>query len=142
MNIEEDRKNELEERERIREEKGIASGRLRGVLFFFCVAVAALLIIGAFVWYKHKGNEAERESQNQDFALCTIQNENREAVRVNSTVMYALVASVLKAGGPDDPSTKRIFKRQLRVLEGQVTALKPIDCSTYKRPVPPDTGIH
>ena len=119
--------------------------RFRSVLVIVGGLLVAFMTVGAVIAYNkyHDSQErdrAVRESQVQDYALCVVQNENRLGVRRVSLVTFNLVTAVLLAGGPADPETRRVFRRQLGELSKQLQALKPIDCSTYVRPVPPDTG--
>jgi hypothetical protein len=110
------------------------------VLFVLIVGFAAIGIAG-YTWNRHNAQIDQDEARANTYALCTIQNENRKATRINSAVIYNLVAAVLKSGGPTDPDVLQAFQRQLAVLAKQLKALREIDCSTYVRPVPPDTGV-
>ena len=119
--------------------------RFRTVLVIVSGLLLAFLTIGAVISYNRYHDAQQRdqnvkESQEQDYALCVVQNENRAGTRLNSLVTFNLVTAVLLAGGPEDPQVRLVFKRQLRQLSSQLKALKPIDCTTYVRPVPPDTG--
>ena len=122
------------------------SPRFRTVLVVVLGLLACFLIIGGTLAYNRyqdskENDQAVKESQVQDYALCTIQNENRAATRQNSLIIFNLVTAVLLNGGPDDADTRKVFRNQLQDLTKQLKALKPIDCSTYVRPVPPDTGV-
>jgi len=113
----------------------------RGFVLFVLIVVFAALAVGSYSYNRHNDQVDQDEALANTGALCVIQNENRKATRINSAVIYNLVAAVLKAGGPGDSDVQQAFERQLLVLEKQLKALRAIDCSTYVRPVPPDTGV-
>ena len=111
-----------------------------GGLLLVVVAISGTVAYNRYLDTKQR-DQAIKESQAQDYALCVIQNENRAGTRLNSLVTFNLVTAVLLAGGPENPQTKQVFRRQLRELTQQLKALRPIDCTTYVRPVPPDSGV-
>jgi len=121
------------------------------------LAVLVLGVLGAVLYARHQdeaaANQDALDSRRQDFALCVVQNqaredinENRKAIRSVTASTYALVAAVLRDGGPTDERLKEIFEAQLKALTKNLRAihnkLPPIDCQTYVRPdLPPDAGV-
>ncbi len=112
------------------------------------IGLALLFLMVGFAitynrWSAANAREASlHESQRQDFALCVAQNQSRAQTRSVAQSTYALVAGVLRTGGPDDQDLKRTFTLAEAKLSQQLKALKPLDCETYVRPdLPPDSGV-
>ena len=120
------------------------------------LAVLVLGILGAVLYARHQDEAAAaqdaRDSRRQDYALCIIQNENRQDINRNTRsirkvagALYSVLAARIANDPPTDPKTLQTFKTQTAILTRQLQALErklpKIDCSTYVRPdLPPDTG--
>lgn len=113
----------------------------RGILIFMLMVLVAVGVIVGFLYRSNQNAQAVRDSQRQDYALCVAQNAARQSTRDVATSTYKLIAGVLSAGGVADPQLQRIFEKQEAALAKQLSALRPLDCSTYVRPdIPPDRG--
>jgi hypothetical protein len=123
-----------------------ADGRRSVIVTILSFALLVAMLAGALAYNRYQATQARERalsaSQHQDYALCVAQNQARVQTRRVAASTYALVAGVLKNGGPDDPELRKVFLAQNRELGQQLKALRPLDCATYVSPdIPPDQGV-
>lgn len=104
-----------------------------------------LLIGGAFAYSRWQSNNAReanaQEQRRQDYALCTVANQDRAAVRKAAAIQYATVSSRLELD-PPSRELRHVFNEQLTSLQQLIKAQRPLDCSSYVSPnIPPDLGV-
>lgn len=120
------------------------------------LAAIVILFFAAIIYARHQDEAAAeqdaRDSRRQDFALCVVQNENRQAlnqqeksIRIVAGSLFSILTTRIARDPPTEPGTLKQFIVQARILQRELKALKrglpEIDCDTYVRPdLPPDTG--
>jgi hypothetical protein len=100
-----------------------------------------MLLVAGYKWNSDQAEEAAADSARQDYALCVIQNENRETTRTQATVLYSSIAHELRTDPPSSKRAREVEERRLDTLESVLEAQRPINCASYVRPdLPPDRG--
>jgi hypothetical protein len=115
---------------------------LLGAFALVIVVGLLMLLVAGYKWNKDQGEQAAKDSQRQDYALCIIQNENRATTRRVATFLYSDISNELRFNPPASPRLRDAKESQLKGLEAVLEAQRPIACSTYVRPdLPPDQGV-
>jgi len=115
----------------------------RGLLIFTLIVTFAAIAAAGYAFNRSQDHADQAEAQRNAYALCVVQNDNRNATRTNTLSLYRLLALGLKNAPPDsDPAVVAKSRAELDRLKHQLQALRPIDCATYVRPdVPSDVGV-